>query len=159
MRPYFNIPFEGRTRQVWAYSWHTLYFLDPRIASIFFLSDRLSYVTVFQCALWRSHKAVLTVIKPVVSHYLVLCDRISMFPWKVTKGRFDLIQLSPLLECDPTVCLPEKSKVTRGWPNFSRGDNPSGHTPTRVIIGILYQIFLHHTPNNRIPAALRKYSI
>jgi hypothetical protein len=28
---------------------------------------------------------------------------------------FDIIyQLSPLLECDPTVCLPEKSKVTRG---------------------------------------------
>jgi hypothetical protein len=25
----------------------------------------------------------------------------------------DIIQLSPLLECDPTVCLPEKSKVTR----------------------------------------------
>jgi hypothetical protein len=35
------------------------------------------------------------------------------------------VQLSPLLECDPTVCLPEKSKVTRGlargWPNISRG--------------------------------------
>ena len=33
----------------------------------------------------------------------------------------DIIQLSPLLECDQTVCLPEKSKVTRrvtlqqGW--------------------------------------------
>ena len=25
-----------------------------------------------------------------------------------------IIQLSPVLECDPTVCLPEKSKVTRG---------------------------------------------
>jgi hypothetical protein len=34
-----------------------------------------------------------------------------------------------------------------------------GHTPTRVIIGILYRIFLHQTPSNRIPAALRKYSI
>jgi hypothetical protein len=33
----------------------------------------------------------LTVIKPVVGHYLVLYDRISMFPLKVTKGRFDLI--------------------------------------------------------------------
>ena len=57
------------------------------------------------------------------------------------------IQLSLLLECDPTVCLSEKSKVTRGlargWPNFSRGDKQSGHTPTRVIIGILYRIFLH----------------
>ena len=30
----------------------------------------------------------------------------------------NIIQLSPLLECDPTVCLPEKSKVTRG---FARG--------------------------------------
>jgi hypothetical protein len=71
-------------------------------------------------------------------------------------------QLSPLLECDPTVCLPEKSKVTRGLsrglPNFSRGDKPSSHTPTRVIIGILYRIFLHQTPSNSIPAALRKYS-
>ena len=53
----------------------------------------------------------------------------------------DNIQLSPLVECDPTVCLTEK---------------PSGHTPTRVIIGILYRIFLHQTPSNRIPAALRK---
>ena len=70
--------------------------------------------------------------------------------------KLDLIQLSPLLECDPTVCLPEKSKVTRGWLNFSRGDKPSGHTPTRVIIGILYRIFLHQTPSNRIPAALRQ---
>jgi hypothetical protein len=71
----------------------------------------------------------------------------------------DLVQLSPLLECDPTVCLPEKSKVTpehaRGWLKFSLGDKPSGHTPTRVIIGILYRIFLHQTPSNRIPAALR----
>jgi hypothetical protein len=24
--------------------------------------------------------------------------------------------------------------IYRGWPNFSRGDKPSGHTPTRVII-------------------------
>ena len=64
----------------------------------------------------------------------------------------DIIQLSPLLGCDPTVYL-------LGWPNFSRGDKPSGHTPTRVIIGILYRIFLHQTPSNRIPAALRKYSI
>ena len=74
--------------------------------------------------------------------------------------KLDLIQLSPLLECDPTVCLPEKSKVTRGltrgWLNFSRGDKPSGHTPTRVIIGISYRIFLHQTPSNRIPAALRQ---
>ena len=54
---------------------------------------------------------------------------------------FGIIQLSPLLECDPMICLPEKSKVTRGWPNFSRGDKPSGHTPTRVIIGIIYRIF------------------
>ena len=36
---------------------------------------------------------------------------------------------------------------------------PSGHTPTRVIIGILYRIFLHQTPSNRIPAAFRTYSI
>jgi hypothetical protein len=34
----------------------------------------------------------------------------------------DIIQLSPLLECDPTVCLLEKSKVTRGWPNKPSGD-------------------------------------
>jgi hypothetical protein len=47
----------------------------------------------------------------------------------------------------------------RGWSNFSRGDKSSGHTPTRVIIGILYRILLHQTPSNRIPAALRKYSI
>jgi hypothetical protein len=39
---------------------------------------------------------------------------------------FDIIyQLSPLLQCDPTVGLPE---------GFSRGGKPSGHTPTRVII-------------------------
>ena len=72
---------------------------------------------------------------------------------------FVIIQLSPMLECDPTVCLPEKSKVVRGWLNFSRGDKQSGHTPTRVITGILYRIFLHQTSSNRIPAALRKYSI
>ena len=65
----------------------------------------------------------------------------------------DIIQLPPLLEGDPTVCLPEKSKVTQGE------TNRRGHTPTRVIIGILYRIFLHQTPSNRIPAALRKYSI
>ena len=29
----------------------------------------------------------------------------------------------------------------------------------KVIIGILYRIFLHQTPSKRIPAALRKYSI
>ena len=34
----------------------------------------------------------------------------------------DIIQLSPLLECDPTVCLLEKSKVTPGWPNKPSGD-------------------------------------
>ena len=28
---------------------------------------------------------------------------------------YDNIQLSPLLKCDLRVCLPEKSKVTRGW--------------------------------------------
>jgi len=38
----------------------------------------------------------------------------------------------------------------------SRGDNPSGHTPTGVIIGILYRVFLHQTPSNRIPTALRQ---
>jgi hypothetical protein len=80
--------------------------------------------------------------------------RFKIFIWV-----YDIIQLSPLLECDPTVCLPEKIKVDRGWPNFSRGDKPSGHTPTRVIIGILYRIFLHQTPSNRIPVTLRKYSI
>ena len=91
IRPYFNIPFECRTKQVWAYSWPTLYFLDPRIESIFSVSNCLSYVTVFQCVLWRSHKAGLTVIKPVVGHYLVLYDRISIFPLKVALGRFELI--------------------------------------------------------------------
>ena len=36
---------------------------------------------------------------------------------------FDIIyQLSPLLECDPTVCLPEKSKVTRGLVRSPSGD-------------------------------------
>jgi len=79
------------------------------------------------------------------------------------KRRSSIIQLLPLLECDPTVCLPEKSKVTRGrargWPNFSREDKPSGHTPSRVIIGILYRMFLHQTSSNRMPADLQKYSI
>jgi hypothetical protein len=98
--------------------------------------------------IWCTNKNV-EIVKPAlvttsIKQHLVLCD---------------LIQLSPLLECDPTVCLPKKSKVTRKWPNFSRGDKPLGHTPTRVIIGILYQIFLHQTPSNRIPAVLRKYSI
>ena len=84
---------------------------------------------------------------------------------QTVKGSYSIriIQLSPLLECDPTVCLLEKSKVTQGiaqgWPNFSRGDKPSVHTPTRVIIGILYRIFLHQTTSNRIPAALQKYLI
>jgi hypothetical protein len=32
----------------------------------------------------KYHKAGLTVIKPVVGHYLVLCDRISMCPLEVT---------------------------------------------------------------------------
>ena len=42
--------------------------------------------------------------KPQVFYYLVSDAKI-----------FDIIyQLSPFLECDPTVCLPEKSKVTRG---------------------------------------------
>ena len=53
------------------------------------------------------------------------------FPQTNQTNRHDIIQLSPFLECDPTVCLPEKSKVTlglaRGWPNFSRGDKPSYH--------------------------------
>ena len=65
----------------------------------------------------------------------------------------DLIQLSPLLECDPTVCLSVTRQFVSVWPDGL------GHTPTRVIIGILYRIFLHQTPSNRIPAALRKYSI
>jgi hypothetical protein len=38
-----------------------------------------------------------------------------------------IIQLSPLLECDPMVGLPEKSKVTLGWPivgsHSNKGDN------------------------------------
>ena len=86
----------------------------------------------------------------------------QVFPLNV-KRRSSIIQLLPLLECDPTVCLPEKSKVTRGlvrgWPNFSREDKLLGHTPSRVIIGILYRIFLHQKPSNRIPAGLQKYSI
>jgi hypothetical protein len=81
--------------------------------------------------------------KPQVFYYLVFDAKI-----------FDIIyQLSPLLECDPTVCLPEKSKVTRGLAIivcnvarrsiniydvvnilFSLGDKLSGHTPTRMII-------------------------
>jgi hypothetical protein len=81
--------------------------------------------------------------KPQVFYYLVSDAKI-----------FDIIyQLSPLLECDPTVCLPEKSKVTRGLAIivcnvargsiniydvvnilFSLGDKLSGHTPTRMII-------------------------
>jgi hypothetical protein len=32
--------------------------------------------------------------------------------WGSTQDSDNLIQLSPLLECDPTVFLPEKSKVT-----------------------------------------------
>ena len=102
----------------------------------------------------------------VLSHPWWWC---SIFVWKQHEYVVSwvdiggIIQLSPLLECDPTVCLPEKSKVTLGfgrwWPNFSRGDKPSGHTPTRVIIGMWYRICLHQTPRNRIPAALRKYSI
>ena len=98
------------------------------------------------------------------SHTMILPSSMGCLTWKNSiyrsLGYSNLIQLSPLLECDPTVCLPEKGKVTRGlaqgWPNFSRGDKPSGHTPTSVIIGILYWIFLHQTPSNRIPAALRK---
>jgi hypothetical protein len=46
------------------------------------------------------------------------------------KSLTNIMQLSPLLDCDPMVCLPEKSKVTREiarvWPNFLRGDKPSG---------------------------------
>jgi predicted membrane channel-forming protein YqfA (hemolysin III family) len=54
---------------------------------------------------------------------------------QVTDKHNDKIyQLSPMLECDPTVCLPSKSWVTLGWPYFSLGDKSSGHTPTRVII-------------------------
>ena len=72
----------------------------------------------------------------------------------------EIIQLSPLLECDPTVCLPEKSKVTRGlargWHNFSKRDKSLGDTPIRVIIGMLFRVYLHQTPCNRIPAALRQ---
>jgi hypothetical protein len=49
----------------------------------------------------------------------------------------DNIQLSPLLECDPTFCLTQKSRVTQG----------------------LYRIFWHQTPSNRIPAALRTICI
>ena len=55
--------------------------------------------------------------KPQVFYYLVSDAKL-----------FDIIyQLSPLLECDPTIYLPSKSY-------FSLGDKPSGHTPTRVII-------------------------
>jgi hypothetical protein len=38
-------------------------------------------------------------------------------------NRHDIIQLSPFLECDPTVCLPEKSKVTQ----LFEGRQTSGH--------------------------------
>ena len=66
--------------------------------------------------------------KPQVFYYLVSDAKI-----------FDIIyQSSPLLECDPTVCLPSKSQVTLGQvlgsPYSSLRDKPSGHTPTRVII-------------------------
>jgi hypothetical protein len=69
---------------------------------------------------------IVTFAKPQVFYYLMSDAKI-----------FDIIyQLSSLLECDPTVCLPEKnkvkSKVTRG--QAALGDKPSSHTPTRVII-------------------------
>jgi predicted aconitase len=38
----------------------------------------------------------------------------TFFKSGVKHHNLNLIQLSPLLECDRTVCLPEKSKVTRG---------------------------------------------
>ena len=65
---------------------------------------------------------IVTFAKPQVFYYLMSDAKI-----------FDIIyQLSSLLECDPTVCLPEKNKVTRG--QAALGDKPSSHTPTRVII-------------------------
>jgi len=36
--------------------------------------------------------------------------------------------------------LPEKDYVTRGWHKLSRGDNPSYHTRTRLIIVLLHRI-------------------
>ena len=54
----------------------------------------------------------------------------------------DLVQLSPLLECDSTVCLPEKSKVTReharGWLNFSLGDKHSNKGDNWYIISNIF---------------------
>ena len=61
------------------------------------------------------------------------------------QGVIKMFLLSLLLEYDPTVCLPEKSNVTRGlvrgWPSFSLGDKPSGHIPTMVIIDIFIEYF------------------
>ena len=59
---------------------------------------------------------------------------------------------SPLEKLDHPCCLPSKS--------YFRGETNRRVTLQQGwIIGILYRIFMHQTASNRIPAALRKYSI
>jgi hypothetical protein len=98
---------------------------------------------------------------------------VLQFPQTIQTNRHDIIQLSPFLECDPTVCLPEKRKVTQ----LFEGRQTVGSSliyyrwPKCFEIFLifplifetssdwLYRIFLHQTPSNRIPTALQKYSI
>jgi hypothetical protein len=70
---------------------------------------------------------VITYLKTFKTAVIVLIDifaKPQVFYYLVSDAKiFDIIyQLSPLLECDPTVCLPEKnkvkSKVTRGQAAF-----------------------------------------
>ena len=56
--------------------------------------------------------------------------------------------------CNPLYNYHPCWSVTRRFVSQRKVRSPKG-----LIIGILYQIFLHPTPSNRIPAALRKYSI
>jgi hypothetical protein len=59
--------------------------------------------------------------------------------WKCTmyvNDFVDIIQLSPLQECDMTDCLPAKD-----YNCHPRGDNPSYHTLTRLTIALLHRSF------------------
>jgi hypothetical protein len=77
-------------------------------------SDHLFYVTLFQCFPGRSHKTGLTCTKwPPV-----LCDHISMFPWKVTQDRLDLYLVTTCLMW-PYFNVPLESHTRQAWPVFS----------------------------------------
>ena len=90
--------------------------------------------------------------------YVLVLSVASLIPFHYT-----LYNYHPCCSVTRRFVSQRKVRSPEGFPEgdltFRGETNRRVTTPTRMIIGILYRIFLHQTSSNRTPADLRKYSI